>query len=202
MISIIRTFSEHYPLNPSYHHPLHLLPLLPDSISPYQKQEHTSSWEIIYSVARSCNGSFAFLPFQYVKFGKLLGPGQTAANFRCLTKKEKRPEFESRSHYTCGENENSNFIRASSGNLHERHQIPSPWGSPTPSVQSLQPSLRVLLLSVANQLLDIEMKKWRFSIKLLTTVWSGKAWSVLAFFWSVNSRFCRSGGKLLWRFGL
>ena len=24
----------------------------------------------------------------------------------------------------------------------------------------------------------------------------------LLFFWSVNSRFCRSGGKLLWRFGL
>ena len=40
----------------------------------------------------------------------LLGPGQTAANFGCLTKTEKRPELESRSHYTCGENENSNFI--------------------------------------------------------------------------------------------
>ena len=39
-----------------------------------------------------------------------LVPGQTAANFGCLTKTEKRPEFESRSHYTYGENENSNFI--------------------------------------------------------------------------------------------
>ena len=39
-----------------------------------------------------------------------VGPGQTAANFGCLTKTEQRPEFESRSHYTCGESENSNFI--------------------------------------------------------------------------------------------
>ena len=46
---------------------------------------------------------------QYARFATL-GPGQTAANFGCLTKKEQRPELESRSHYTCGENENSNFM--------------------------------------------------------------------------------------------
>ena len=54
---------------------------------------------------------YAGLVFRHVcfVFGHL-GPGQTAANVGCLTKKEQRPELESRSHHTCGESENSNFI--------------------------------------------------------------------------------------------
>ena len=56
--------------------------------------------------------TFIFYERKSAKIDKLvpLGPGQTAANLGCLTKTEQRPEFESRSHYTCGESENSNFI--------------------------------------------------------------------------------------------